>query len=218
MNQKDKFAKLLDEEDEFLIAILDACRYDALSNYLGEKVEKVRSLGINTQTWAKNTWDGKYDIVYISGVPFIGKVELKDYNGQEHFREVINTWSHGWDDELGTVPPESIVRDVKEQDHPRIIAHFVQPHVPHIGCDTIDFGEYGDTSLSNVAQKVEDEKLRLSYWNNLKLVWEEGVENLKDIWDGKMVVTSDHGEALGDEGYGHNMNVSVVREVPWAEM
>ena len=86
------------------------------------------------------------------------------------------------------------------------------------GCCTIDFDEYGDNSLAEIGRKVEDEKLRISYWNNLEYVWEYGVEELRDVWDGKMVVTSDHGEALGDEGYGHNIDVSAVRQVPWTEI
>ena len=136
MTQKEKFTRLLDEEDEFLIVVLDACRYDALRDYFAVKdipgeVEKTRSLGINAQTWVKNTWNERYDVVYVSGVPFIGDRETKDYDGNKHFRDVVNTWSHGWSDGLGTVLPFYIVDDVKFLDFPRIIAHFVQPHAPH---------------------------------------------------------------------------------------
>jgi hypothetical protein len=64
-----------------------------------------------------------------------------------------------------------------------------------------------------------------AYRENLELVLDD-VARLFDIFDGKIVLTSDHGEMLGERGgllptrkYGHPPSIPApkLREVPWFE-
>ncbi|KXB06000.1 hypothetical protein AKJ51_04350 [candidate division MSBL1 archaeon SCGC-AAA382A20] len=71
-----------------------------------------------------------------------------------------------------------------------------------------------------VAKKYGKETLKKAYLNNLKTVLKE-VKNLSDRLPGKIVVTSDHGEFLGENGvYAHMpyANSSILKEVPWLKI
>lgn len=68
-----------------------------------------------------------------------------------------------------------------------------------------------------VAKKYGDDGLRKIYEENLRLALEE-VSKLKERLPGTMVVTSDHGDLLGENRlYGHPTwsNHPILREVPW---
>ena len=48
-------------------------------------------------------------LYYISGNPYINsKVGIKGFNARRHFYKVIDVWDFGWNEELGTVPPENV--------------------------------------------------------------------------------------------------------------
>ena len=72
-----------------------------------------------------------------------------------------------------------------------------------------------------VAQRQGDEFLRNAYRDNLKLVLEE-VKKMIGKLPGKVVITADHGELLGESGlYEHPPefdNLKILREVPWLEV
>ncbi len=68
-------------------------------------------------------------------------------------------------------------------------------------------------------RQTTQEELKKLYEENLKTVLKE-VRKLTENFDGKMVVTSDHGEALGDEGeYFHPYGTKneAVRKIPYWE-
>lgn len=74
--------------------------------------------------------------------------------------------------------------------------------------------------VEKVARKYGEKKLRTAYKENLKLVLKE-VSELTARLPGKSVITSDHGELLGEEGlYGHtcSYDISLLRMVPWLEV
>jgi hypothetical protein len=134
--------------------VLDACRYDVFSevydDYLEGDLEKRESLGSSTPEWATRTLTGELDIAYFSGNPFINSLgiplnELKwgascdyEWTATEHLGSVIDVWKEGWDDTLGTVPPDSLTeayhdhQDAVEQ-HERTVLHYMQPHAPFLG-------------------------------------------------------------------------------------
>lgn len=71
-----------------------------------------------------------------------------------------------------------------------------------------------------VEQKYGKKGLRKAYEDNLKTVLEE-VAKVASRLPGKVVVTADHGELLGEEGlYGHppRCDTPYLREVPWLEV
>ncbi len=66
----------------------------------------------------------------------------------------------------------------------------------------------------DVAEIHSVQKLRESYRKNIELVLGEVQRFLEEIDEGKVVITADHGEALGgEEGFGHKQ-----MEVPWVEL
>ncbi len=142
------------ESDWDYAIVLDACRYDVFSEvydeYLDGELTKRTSPGSSTPEWAYQTFTGEHDIAYFSGNPFINSLgiplnELKwgascdyEWSADDHIRTVIDVWKHGWDDELGTVPPGSLAASFRERrataaDHERTVLHYMQPHAPFLG-------------------------------------------------------------------------------------
>lgn len=78
----------------------------------------------------------------------------------------------------------------------------------------------GNYRLESIAKKHGKIRLKRAYQNNLKKVLVE-VQTLVDRLPDKVVITSDHGELLGEEEiYGHpkRANHFALREVPWLEV
>jgi len=144
--------RFLESEWDYCL-VLDACRYDVFSrlydDYLAGTLEKRRSIGSSTPEWASRTFTGSHDIAYFSGNPFINDLgialdELKwgascdyEWTANEHIGEVVDVWDHGWDDELGTVPPESLASSLRERGDladraDRTVLHYMQPHAPYL--------------------------------------------------------------------------------------
>ena len=134
--------------------VLDACRYDVFSSlyeeYLTGTLEKRESPGSSTPEWAYRTFTGEHDIAYFSGNPFINSLgiplsELKwgasceyEWTATDHLGTVVDVWKNGWDESLGTVPPESLAASMRAHqsavaDHDRTVLHYMQPHAPYLG-------------------------------------------------------------------------------------
>jgi len=144
--------QLLEADWDYCL-VLDACRYDVFSEvydeYLDGRLEKRESVGSSTPEWAYRTFTGEHDIAYFSGNPFINDLgiplnELKwgascdyEWTAGDHLSEVVDVWKGGWDDDLGTVPPESLAAaleangDVDERTD-RTVLHYMQPHAPYL--------------------------------------------------------------------------------------
>lgn len=74
--------------------------------------------------------------------------------------------------------------------------------------------------MDSVLREVGAEKLREGYYNNLERVLPE-VAKLTEELDGKIVITADHGEMLGENRYyGHSYvpDHPKVVNVPWLEI
>lgn len=221
-------------EDKFLLVILDACRYDYLSELLEERgydvpIKPVRTPCTNTHAWARTVWSEQYDINYISAIPYFGNQEMTGpnpgvptYNASEHFSNVIEAWRIPYADE-GPVYPDYMAHVVKHNLSERTVAHFSNPHMPHIGDPPLTPNEVEGASLRRIgpANEVTDEYMRRSYKGDLLRAWIEGVEPILEYIDDdrSIVISADHGECLGEDGnYGHNVDHEKVRIVPWAEI
>jgi len=142
------------ESDWDYCFVLDACRYDVFSevydDYFDGTLEKRRSLGSSTPEWATRTLTGDLDMAYFSGNPFINSLgiplnELKwgascdyEWTATDHVAEIVDVWQDGWDDSLGTVPPDSLRESfLDHQDaverRERTVLHYMQPHAPFLG-------------------------------------------------------------------------------------
>lgn len=148
----------------------------------------------------------------------------------EHLEEV---WRSQWDNELGTILPRPItnatIRYSRANDFDRLIVHYMQPHHPFVSIPDVDRGTYIEAG---------DERVQRSktIWEQLQsgeldrdFVWHHYAENLRYVLDDvslllnnidvdSAVVTSDHGNAMGEYGiYGHLANVPLpcLVNVPW---
>lgn len=80
--------------------------------------------------------------------------------------------------------------------------------------------ELNPSSLLSLGRNGTRETLEEYYEDNLRLALEE-VEELVEELDGKVVVTSDHGEAFGEQGvWEHHIetHIPALVEVPWLEV
>jgi len=198
-------------EPKWIIAVLDACRYDYFTEFYDD-VEKVRSPALNTPNWIQETWSAKYGATYISGTPWIARA----YDYHKHFASVEHVWQYGWDDDLGTVPPENMYRAFRRNESDRMILHFMQPHMPYKDLESRELGK--GPRVDKAVAKYGLDRVKQAYRNNLEWAIMQGIKPL--VSTGRLIaVTADHGELLGEDGnYGHNApDHEILRTVPWRE-
>jgi len=83
------------------------------------------------------------------GEPFINDLgiplnELKwgascdyEWTASDHISDIHDVWKTGWDDDLGTVPPESLAEAYRNnldavERADRTVLHYMQPHAPYL--------------------------------------------------------------------------------------
>ncbi|WP_458187834.1 hypothetical protein [Haladaptatus sp. NG-WS-4] len=221
------------EEDWDNLIILDACRYDTfekthdLPGELQSKVTKSSS----TPDFLYTYFDGAdlRDTVYVTANP---QLYRKSDRVDVKLHKVINVWQdEGWDEEFRTVRPETVteVAEQAAEEYPnkRIVVHFLQPHYPFIGPTGQQYLELGRLDFWNRVMAgeidVPIDVLYQAYEENLELVY-PSVERLMKTFEGKTVVTADHGEAFGERSgpipmseYGHPNGIYIpqLTTVPW---
>ena len=234
---------LIKEQDWDNLIILDACRFDFFlkeySAYLSGVLQEVVSPASCTIEWSKKVWLGRYDLTYISGWPCANSAGIPrmGYRALDHFPEIVDVWKHGWDDSLGTIPPQSINQAVIN--HPKkkgFVIHYMQPHDPYIGetklhvsigapnvtheamADPGRGGGFYRTSkqIDTLVKQRGLDYLKQAYCDNLRLVLQHVKELLPHL-EGVTVVTSDHGEILRPQGVAHPCKSGhpTLRQVPW---
>lgn len=236
---------LLMDEDWDNAIILDACRYDQFKqlNPFGGKLESRTSLGSATPEFLTNNFSGTahHDTVYVTANPMYRTLDLDDV-----FFKVVDVWDSNWDEKRQTVIPEDMAEKTleayREYPNKRIIAHFMQPHYPFIGDAADQIGDHAGFELTyRQVQGEAAERDHPTIWSLLEdgkldkdLVWSaynetlkialEHVEVLVDKFSEKTVVTSDHGNFVGERmlpfgnpKYGHPVGVyaDALRKVPW---
>lgn len=232
-------------QDWDVLIILDACRYDTFSEVsdLPGELEFRISPASSTYHWLDKTVTGNefYDTVYVSANP-------RTHGYSNHFHEMIDVWDWGFDEDLKVAHPEKVSEAtrnaIEKYPNKRIVAHFMQPHTPfigeyarnNIGVGTGDqpararaYGENVDpedwTIETDLLEQGETtyEQVMDGYRENLEIVLTE-VESLMADLEGKIIVTSDHGELFGEVAwpfpkkvYGHPGSLASVklRKVPW---
>ncbi len=228
--------KVMSEKWDYLI-VIDACRYDYFKkyNYIGGKLTKEKSLGVGTPSWIENNFTHKYeDVVYVSSNPYVSKVSLKKLVGFNPFYHIEPVWNYGWDHKLGTVPPEAVtiatIKMMNKYPNKRIISHYLQPHPPFLVDSKNNFSKYErfEDRYININKKrgrsreyakygeVEIGLIQKGYIKNLKIVLKELNKLLKEM-NGKIVITSDHGECFGEYAiFGHpRVYIKALSEIPW---
>lgn len=233
------------DEDWDNLLVLDAARFDAFSEAcsLPGVLESRISKGCTTVGFLNGNFPDEYpEVVYATANPHASRLV------PHRFHAMVPVWRTRWDDEFGTVLPGEMAdatRAVAEE-YPdkRLIAHFVQPHEPYVGPETVarfgtryanglraaremadgEDGEMGTTVMAAFRQgDLSREEALAAYRENLRLVLDE-VADLIDDLPGKTVVTADHGEMFGERAWpfptrriGHwgYVRTSELVTVPW---
>lgn len=76
-------------------------------------------------------------------------------------------------------------------------------------------------NIEEISEKFGNSTLRYFYRDNLKWVLSEVQNLIRRLPDKNIIVTSDHGECLGEENeYGHNRYYDhpIIKNVPWLEV
>jgi hypothetical protein len=225
------------DADWDLLIVLDACRADlwaeAVTNEENFPTGTTRiSPGGTSTEWLEAVFGGR-DRSELSDVGYVTANPYSDTHVEAEKLGVLEeVWRYAWDDDVGTVPPRPVtdaaVRAGRRHDLDRLVVHYMQPHFPSLSRD----GE-GGTTLATFGDEP------LTVWNDLRFgrrsmesVWEAYRENLRIVLEDvelllsnvaapDTVVTSDHGNALGERAiYGHAAGIALrpLREVPWVEM
>jgi hypothetical protein len=205
------------------LIILDGCRADVFEEAWSNDIPGNLSVRIASNSASRgflfdNFLDRQFhDTVYVTGNAWVN-VELE----ADTFHDVISVWKDGWDEELGTVPPEAMrdaaLNAAEQYPDKRLIIHFMQPHSPFIGDHRIinpadhvsllrkqalgeDPGESdvttpGEFKLFQSGQ-VSHKEMWQAYRSNLEVAL-PAVEKLLKQLTGRTAVTADHGEAFGE--------------------
>jgi len=224
----------LQATDWDVLVLLDACRYDVLSdlttNAVIQKTSSPASATPEFLTKAQNTgvFDGS---VYLSGNPQSAKHSPGDV---EH----VSVFDGAWDDELETVPPGPLYQTAMEYvgGNKQVVVHTLQPHYPHIcqignqicavpgGLHPKYFQDerLRDQKLQAILSNgyIEMRRAQKSYERCVRFAWKRASEfAVKAASEGnRVVISADHAELFGELGFvEHPVGLSLksVTEVPW---
>jgi len=223
------------------LLIMDALRYDYLDGHpitqqINGEFESVVSQGCNTIEFLRKNFEGRemYDTVYVTANPQITRL-----NGTI-FHDIINVYK-SWDEETGTVLPEMVVKAAskanKQYPNKRLLVHFMQPHAPFIGRTGMEIREeyeiigWLEKRNNNSARGqrmtfaakegvIPPTKFEQAYRENVNIVLKNARDLIKEL-TGKTVLTSDHGEFVGERillrrRFGHGcIHHPILTTVPW---
>jgi hypothetical protein len=225
------------ERDWDVLLILDACRVDLMRSVADEyafvgsedNVERVGSVGSMSKEWMAKTFTDEYADEVSETAYITANVFSEEMLDEDDFEALDEVWKYAWDADAGTVPPrpitDRVIRTARERDPERIIAHYVQPHHPFLSLDRFEAATFGPDSSDTVVDalrkgKIDRERYWSAYRDNLRAVLDDVELLLSNLDAEKVVLTADHGDALGEWGvYDHPVGClhPAVRTVPWVE-
>ncbi|SFR67025.1 sulfatase-like hydrolase/transferase [Halogeometricum limi] len=220
------------ERDWDVLIILDACRADLMNEVADdypflEKYETYNSIGSNSAEWLKKNFVDEYADEMKKTAMVSGNPHTDVYLDEDDFAVLDEVWRYAWEkeDELfrANYITDRAISVMREHQPERMIVHYMQPHHPFIpyfeGFETELHGKWLNQWRDvRIGLASKSEKWR-QYRDNLHYVLEYVDLLLHSIDSDSVVISSDHGEAIGEWGiYGHyDVPLQVLREVPWIE-
>jgi hypothetical protein len=210
--------------DEYLLVVMDCCRYDYFSQHcrgLYGYVDKVWSAATPTVAWfdtcLKRDLKDTLVISNHNGLSpnFTWSRGGLTYRASDYFGKVVKAQVPGGPD--GMHPRHLHEAYRANCDWNKTVVWCLQPHKPYVTQPGLDTAR----ACNALAESGKIDELRRAYTVNLKLGW----EYVKRIVDRspvrRVIVTADHGELLGEDGlfwHAGNVDHPVLREVPWMEI
>lgn len=208
------------------LILLDAYRADTFQNHsrFEGQLSTITSHGNWSLEFVVKNFQGRefHDTVCVTANPYY----QEQFNlGSSTFHKLIDTGAADPHESLEKTTTAAI-RAMNNHPNKRLLIHYMQPHGPHIGerADEIRtnhpeyrrmFSLYRDGLVSN-------EILWKTYTDTIEIV-ESQVDDLLDELNGKTVISSDHGENMGEIQHGvemveHGLETPECRSVPWLEL
>lgn len=234
--QSEKLREFFESNARALI-IFDGQRHDLFKemypDYFRGKLSEVWNGGVTwTLPWFVRHFQGKFDCTLYSANPafsggtgYLSKWFTTTYIPREHFKRIIPWQEIGFDYSTGTAYPKKINQVVLAKPDDKMIVHYIQPHVPYVGKPPLPWTKGGDlvnkTKSRLASGALTIKRLRKAYMGNMRLAFNGAVELEKKL-EGKIVITSDHGDALGEEGHFYHgrmyPRMLCICHVPWFEV
>lgn len=222
----DKGINIFDEDWDIMI-ILDACRYDKFKklNDLRGDLEYRYSKASMTHEWVYANFEDKSldDVVYVFANGVFSKFED---NINTSIFKTIPVWKERTKDEEVSMEKTTEMGIQANEEYPnkRLLIHYIPPHIPYIGSKAEDLNQEV-VGIREIVHENDLDKRELHelYEQNVDLVINEVSELITEL-SGKTVITSDHGEMLGERqhpvparGYGHPSGVYTPElvKIPW---
>lgn len=198
-------------QDWDLLVILDACRYDHFVDvdHPDGTLRSTPSRGSHTREWLRGNFGDRecHDTVYVTASP-----QLYRWNDRidADFHAVEHVWQTQTDERWGVVLPEVMAEQVRHSiethPHKRIIGHFMQPHYPFTEAGThLNSQDDDDPDVWNRIRTGELETTPAEVENALQANLEHALPHVRALvrdFDGRTVVSADHGNMLGERAAG----------------
>lgn len=221
---------MFSNEEWEAVIVLDSCRYDFFKefykyfpNLSDGNLSKRRVEASCTPEFVERYFDDE-DFTMVTANPYVS-------NYSEKFEGVQDLWSSNWDEELNTVMPEVFLKYLRRNSAENKVFWMMQPHNPYVGSikyastggffsNTLPFGGIVNNG-AEPSGSVDRQRLKNCYkFNLIRALY--CVDRMMKYVDGKVIITSDHGEMLLDdeEHVAHPKGVEedVLREVPYLEI
>lgn len=217
---------VMDKDWDNLI-LLDSYRADLFREQ--SCLEGDLSIFVSQGTWSlefivNNFRESKFhDTVVVTANPYYQRYEKIDQNT---FHSIVYCEKTEGIESFDEVTKKAIEAS-EEFPNKRLIIHYMKPHAPHVG-ETSDtyrekFGNvFPGMFLLYRSGVISKPILKQSYTDTINTI-EPKVQNLIDNINGKSVVSSDHGENLGETYFGltqvgHGNPTPECYNIPWLEM
>ncbi|ELZ52530.1 MULTISPECIES: hypothetical protein [Halorubrum] len=207
-----------------VLILLDCTRRDMLRSVLSEyeylsRVGEHMTPGTSSAAWMRQTFKPEYAEEMNSTLHITGNPNTEQWVDEDDFLHLNEVWRDGWSNEHATVLPSEITDRAialhRELDPERTILHYMQPHPPFIPDDVGIDKSVEDLASEGYSQK-ELWELHLS---NLRYVLDNLKTLLSNLEAERVIISSDHGQALGERGkWGHPgaSRLDCLRRVPWS--
>lgn len=215
------------EKDWDNLILLDAYRADYFQEYSSfeGKYSTVVSKGNWSLEFIVNNFKGEqyHDTVVVTSNPWYWRRSKLD---GDTFHALINSVDiHDPTFMSPSKTTRAAVEAAKQYPNKRVLVHYMSPHTPHLGSTSDSFREsFGEEQFPGMfnlyyRNMISQDVLKNSYIDSIRSV-ESEAQKLAAELDGKTVISSDHGENLGEVQHGimqleHGNATPECRYVPW---